>query len=276
MSIATEPCLWIDSDSEYGPTSVSVPRLKASYDQDPAQTTQQDPPPQALWAARFARDIHVSLARVARIGDHKERPLSRPLIALDADGVLLDYNLGYAAAWERAFGVRPRERDPQAYWAIDRWEVTRLSGAPLDRFRAAFDEQFWSSLPAIPGALKACHALHDAGYDLVCVSALAAHHADARLQNLHALEFPIERVIATGSVAADRSPKADALAALRPVAFVDDNLPYLMGVPDSIHTALVQRATNGSPNVSEALALARSSHADLAGFADWWLSPVPR
>lgn len=202
--------------------------------------------------------------------------MSRPFIALDADGVLLDYNLGYAAAWERAFGVRPREKDSQAYWAIDRWEVTSLSGAPLDRFRAVFDEQFWSSLPAIPGALKACQALHDAGYDLVCVSALDAHHADARLQNLRALEFPIERVITTGSVVHDRSPKADALAALRPVAFVDDYLPYLVGVPDLIHTALVQRATNGSPNVGEALALARSSHADLAGFADWWLSQIPR
>ena len=276
MRVATGYCLWIDSDSEYGPTSVSVPGLKASYDQDPAQTTQQDPALHALQAARFAHPIHVSLARVARCSDHKEHPLSRPLIALDADGVLLDYNLGYAAAWERAFGVHPRERDPQAYWAIDRWEVTRLSGAPLDRCRAAFDEQFWSSLPAISGALQACQALHEAGYDLVCVSALGAHHEDARLQNLRELGFPIARVIATGSATLDRSPKADALAALHPVAFVDDYLPYLVGVPDTIHTALVQRETNGSPNIGEALALARSSHADLADFADRWLSQISR
>ncbi len=129
------------------------------------------------------------------------------IIALDADGVLLDYNLAYAGAWERAFGMRPRERDPQAYWAIDRWEVERLSGERLDRFRAAFDEQFWSSVPAIPGALRACQALHEAGYELVCVSALGAHYEDFRLQNLRALEFPIARVIATGSVVRDRSPK---------------------------------------------------------------------
>ncbi len=198
------------------------------------------------------------------------------IIALDADGVLLDYNLAYAGAWEHAFGTRPRERDPQAYWAIDRWEVARLSGERLDQFRAAFDEQFWSSLPAIPGALRACQALDEAGYELVCVSALAAHYEHARLQNLRALEFPIARVIATGSAVRDRSPKADALAALNPVAFVDDYLPYLVGVPDSIHSALVRRAKNGTPNVGEALALARSSHADLADFAAWWLSPHPR
>ena len=37
--------------------------------------------------------------------------MSRPLLALDADGVLLDFHRGYASAWERAFGSAPRERD---------------------------------------------------------------------------------------------------------------------------------------------------------------------
>lgn len=30
--------------------------------------------------------------------------MTRPIIAVDADGVLLDYNRAYANAWERAFG----------------------------------------------------------------------------------------------------------------------------------------------------------------------------
>ncbi len=46
--------------------------------------------------------------------------MNRCIVALDADGVLLDYSLAYAGAWERAFGVYPVERDPQAYWPIDR------------------------------------------------------------------------------------------------------------------------------------------------------------
>ena len=49
--------------------------------------------------------------------------MARPLIALDADGVLLDFHLGYAGAWQRAFGAMPAERDPLAYWPIDRWSV---------------------------------------------------------------------------------------------------------------------------------------------------------
>ena len=57
----------------------------------------------------------------------------KPLIALDADNVLLDYSIAYALAWERAFAHRPIERDPTAYWPIDRWDVERLDLAPVVR-----------------------------------------------------------------------------------------------------------------------------------------------
>ncbi len=196
----------------------------------------------------------------------------RPRIALDADGVLLDFHLGYASAWQRAFGVVPAERDALAYWPMDRWDVERLDEARRVQFRAAFDEQFWTTVPAIAGAVEACHRLHDAGFELICVSALDLEYEAARLRNLRALGFPIERVIATGNAAGERSPKADAIAALQPVAFVDDYLPYLRGVPAEVHTALVMRAPNGSPNTGPELTLARSTHDDLAGFAAHWLA----
>ena len=198
--------------------------------------------------------------------------MPRPLIALDADGVLLDFHLAYAEAWRRAFGARPQERDAQAYWPIDRWQVERLQGSRLSHFRAHFDEDFWSSVPAIEGAVRACQRLADAGFELVCVSALEAHFEAARLSNLQALGFPIERVIATGNAAGERSPKAQAVAALRPVAFVDDYLPYLRGMPAEVHTALVLREPNGSPNTGPELTLARSIHPDLADFAAAWLA----
>ncbi len=198
--------------------------------------------------------------------------MSRSLIALDADGVLLDFHLGYAGVWERAFGVAPRERDPLAYWPMDRWQVERLDEEQRSRFRAHFDEQFWSSVPAIPGAIDACHRLRDAGFDLVCVSALDFEYEAARLRNLRALGFPIERVIATGNAASERSPKAEAIEMLRPLAFVDDYLPFLRGLPEAVHTALVLRAPNGSPNEGAELALAKSVHQDLAEFTDHWLA----
>jgi len=139
------------------------------------------------------------------------------------------------------------------------------------QLRAHFDETLWESLPAIAGALEACHRLYDTGHELVCVTALDDRFRKARLRNLRNLGFPIERVLATGHVEGPRSPKADAIEALRPVAFVDDYIAYLRGVPAYVHTALVLRAPNGSPNVGEELSLARTVHQDLADFTDHWL-----
>jgi phosphoglycolate phosphatase-like HAD superfamily hydrolase len=200
--------------------------------------------------------------------------MSRPILALDADGVLVDLHVGYARAWHRAFGVYPTERDPQAYWPMDRWDVEKVDAEQRLLLRAQFDESLWETLPAIAGAVDACHRLHDAGYELVCVTALEARFQRARLDNLKALGFPIRRVVATGHVEGERSPKADAIEALRPVAFVDDYIAYMRGVPAYVHTALVLRAPNGSPNVGDDLCLARSVHQDLAGFADHWLGPA--
>lgn len=198
--------------------------------------------------------------------------MTQGLIALDADGVLLDFHLGYAEAWRRAFGTAPKERDRLAYWPIDRWEVDRLDEERRAHFRKHFDETFWTSVPAIEGAIDACHRLHDAGFHLVCVSALEFEYESARLRNLRDLGFPIERVIATGNAAGERSPKADAIAELDPEAFVDDYLPYMRGLPGHIHTALVLRAPNGSPNFGDEMSLARSVHPDLPDFASHWLA----
>ena len=201
----------------------------------------------------------------------------KPVIALDADGVLLDYNLAYAGAWERAFGERPAEIDPHAYWAMDRWAVQALDGERLLRFKACMDDTIWRCIPALDGAVQACRDLHGAGYALVCVTALAPRFEAARLANLRDHGFPIDRVIATGRAAGLRSPKADALRQLGPAAFVDDYLPYLRDIGPGIHAALVCRAPNGTPNTGPDLAHAHSLHADLRAFSQWWLQrhPVP-
>lgn len=196
----------------------------------------------------------------------------KPIIALDGDGVLVDYHQAYRGAWAKAFGTLPAIRDPHAYWPIDRFDVRRLIGDELDHFRKHFDDEYWSSIPAIPGAVDACHALHDAGFELVCVTAIEAHLQPARLKNLRVHGFPIEQVIATSNRAGDISPKAQALKSLEPVAFVDDYLPYLRGLPAQIHAALILREPNGSPNIGLELDCAHSQHQDLADFATWWLA----
>ena len=94
----------------------------------------------------------------------------------------------------------------------------------------------------------------------------------ARQSNLHKLGFPIDRVIATGNADDTRSPKADALHQLKPVAFVDDFLPYMLGVHADIHLALILRNQKGSPNAGEHLSKVTSTHGNLLDFARWWLA----
>ncbi|MFZ6711615.1 HAD family hydrolase [Undibacterium sp. TC9W] len=200
---------------------------------------------------------------------------TKGIIALDADGVLLDYHASYAMAWQKAFGVLPAAKDPLAYWPIDRWSVQRVTGNEMERFRQCFDEEFWSSIPALPGALEACILLKDAGYRLVCVSALKQAYRLSRLKNILDHGFPIDDVIATEHSDAGTSPKAKALSDLKPVAFVDDYLPYFRGVPTSIHMALITREPNGTPNIGDELDNVSSSHSDLLEFAKWWVHCPP-
>lgn len=197
--------------------------------------------------------------------------MTKPIIALDADGVLLDYTRAYGLAWQRAFGQHPELHDPRAYWPMDRWGVPRLSGDSLERFRAVFDEEFWSTIQPVPGAVEACHLLASGGYTLVCVTALEDRYAAARARNLIDHGFPITDVIATGKVASTGSPKAEPLANLKPVAFADDFAPYLVGVDDGIHKALIVRDPVGSPNTGEWLEHSDSQHVDLLAFAKWWM-----
>lgn len=193
------------------------------------------------------------------------------LIALDADGVLVDYVRGYALAWEQVFGRRPALKDPRGYGPMDRWDVPWLEGTAHAQFRRHFDVAFWRSLPALPGAVQACHRLHDAGFELLCVTAMDGAFESARLENLRALGFPIERVVAVPHTEGPRSPKAAALEALGAQALVDDYLPYLRGLPVHVHAALVVRGGPGCPNVGPELSLAKSQHEDLTEFADYWL-----
>lgn len=193
---------------------------------------------------------------------------SSNIIALDCDGVLLDYAVAYANAWFRAFGEHPTLKDPHAYWPMDRWGIPCLTGQELEQFRSVFNEEFWSTIPAIDGALESCHQLVSFGYELVCITALEERNLNARKRNLSDLGFPIAEVIATDNLVSHQSPKAAWLNRLKPIAFVDDFAPYLVGVSDEIHKALIVRDPVGSPNVGDALKHADSTHLSLRHFVE--------
>lgn len=195
----------------------------------------------------------------------------KSLIALDVDGVLLDYSTAYAKAWEKAFGQHPVEVNPFAFWPHERWGIPWLEGEQLKHFKAQFDEVFWSTLPALPGAVEACAQLVDAGFELIAVTAIESHWQDARILNLEAHGFRIDRLVATGGALPGRpNPKAAIINELKPVAFVDDYPPYLCDIELDIHTALVRpdhRIWTDSDHSPDA----RSITPSLLAFVETWL-----
>ena len=193
-------------------------------------------------------------------------------IALDADGVLLNYNDAYPYVYERAFGRPLPLLRADAYHATNAYGLTLVKGSPeYDRFFASFDENAWATMPVFEGVIEGCHALHDAGYELICVSSMPPEFADARLRNFQLHDLPIAQVIATGRHSGD-NPKLTVIEELQPVGFVDDLASNFLGVGSSVHKALVDRKCFDSPNTPEDTRLANTHHPSLKHFCDWWLT----
>lgn len=194
------------------------------------------------------------------------------LIAIDADGVLVDYHQAYKMAWQQAFEEELIEANPLAYWAKDRFAAKQLSMAERDKLREAMGYEFWAQMQALPGAVQACRDLKAAGYKLVCVTALSPQYQQARSQNLSQLGFDFDDVIATGNaVASDgTSPKAATIRQLQADYFIDDYAPYFRGLENHpVHKALVTRNAQMSPNTGEVLSNVDSIHSDLFAFSQW-------
>lgn len=193
-----------------------------------------------------------------------------PLIALDADGVLLNYHEAYQKAWLKAFGEDLPVVNSEAYYAMDRFGARRLEAKEREHLRGAMDDQFWSSMNPLPGALEATRVLKDKGYRLAVVSAVSVRYLEARAYNFARWGFPLEAVYATGSeVVAGASPKAAVIQQLRPVAFVDDYAPYFTGIhPETgIQRILIDRTPVGGPNRGAVLSWVDASYPDILACA---------
>lgn len=192
-------------------------------------------------------------------------------IVLDCDGVLLNYNAAYPKVWKKAFGKELLALQPGAYHAFNEYGAAFEGEGHKQRFFAHFDEDAWSTMPALAGAISACTRLSEAGFQLICVSSMPDAYAKARQKNFQDLGFPIDTVIATGRVPG-RNPKLETLRRLAPVAFVDDLADNFHGVDWGMHKALVDYGQADSPNRTIEPILADSTHRSLADFASWWLS----
>lgn len=171
------------------------------------------------------------------------------LIALDVDGVLLDYNTQFARLVERALDRPLRLIDPEAHHFANAYGIT-LSREDKQKVYALFDQEGWLTMPPMAQAVDAAQRLHADGHRLFCVSSMPPRFAEHRAQNLVNLGIPIDGVIGSDRDEAreGHNPKAEHLIALAPDVFVDDQLRNFLDLPASICKVWIDRGTHDSPN----------------------------
>ncbi|CAF0748073.1 unnamed protein product [Didymodactylos carnosus] len=132
--------------------------------------------------------------------------MTKPIIALDCDGVLLNYNKTYGLIYSQTFGQELIVVNPRSYHAKNMYNITMTDEEKIE-FNRVFDG--WRNMPMFDGALEACNLLRAAGYELFCVTAIPEKFVQARLENLQKHGFSIDRVI--GNPTFDMRNTADKL-----------------------------------------------------------------
>lgn len=178
----------------------------------------------------------------ATMEETHKRIQMKDILAFDGDGVLIDYKSGYRKIWKMCFGEDLTVKKP-SYHATTHFGVQNPD--KKSHFWKLFHHHGWQIMEPEPGAVEACQELHDAGFEIVCVTAMPSQYQEHRLKNLRRLGFPIEKVIATGT-AKTYNPKKEAIDELKPLFFVDDDAYKLKDL--SCSTILIEPHFHDSPN----------------------------
>lgn len=171
------------------------------------------------------------------------------LIALDVDGVLLDYNAQFARLAAEVLDRPLRLVDPDAHHFVNAYGIT-LSREDKQRIYDRFDRDGWLTMPPMERAVDAAQRLHADGHRLFCVSSMPPRFAAHRAQNLENLGIVIDGVIGSDRDESreGHNPKAEHLIALAPDVFVDDQLRNFLDLPAGICKVWIDRGTHDSPN----------------------------
>jgi hypothetical protein len=194
-------------------------------------------------------------------------------IALDCDGVILDYIECYKRLYNEFFNDNKKAVNPYSYTAdihlgIDWTHREKEQSAFYDYF----GQNGWTSMKPISGAVEATKKIKEAGYKIVIVTSIPFDKANARHDNLLKEGVSFDDVIACGShsTANGSNIKKPYLDKLAPQYFADDLLQNFSGVSDNINCVLIDWFCENNENFrkSENGIKVFSTHEKLIQFTD--------
>lgn len=171
------------------------------------------------------------------------------IIALDCDGVLLNYNEAYGRALEEFLGEKPTIVSPTAYFCHNYFDV-QLNPQQKTEFYKFFNDKGWGMMTDLPRSIEATHKLREAGYKIIVVTSMPKIAQDMRHKNLLDLGFAVDATIATGKKNNNINPKKSYIEALLPEYFVDDLMENFHNIDSSTHFVLVDSQSHDSPNLN--------------------------
>ncbi len=145
----------------------------------------------------------------------------RPVVAFDADGVLLDLKTGYRALASGVLG-RPLAERTKSYCFQERFGLTKEEAAQV---RAQlYTAEGMSRFSALPGAVETVAALRCAGVQVAIVTGIPPFLEEARHRNFAALGIEVDAIFCTGGAF---DSKRHVLEAVNALSYVDDHLDHV-------------------------------------------------
>lgn len=157
----------------------------------------------------------------------KDLDLTRPVVAFDADGVLLDLKTGYRTLATRVLG-RPLAEHTKSYCFHERFGLSKEEAARVREL--LYSGEGMGALPALPGAVETVTALRRAGFQIAVVTGIPPYLEDVRRRNLDAVGIEVDAIFCTGGAF---DSKRHILEATRALSYVDDHLDHVEHARDA-------------------------------------------
>lgn len=166
-------------------------------------------------------------------------------IALDCDGVILDYNYTWGKILSTFLNkeILPKK---VAYFAYNVFDY-HLSDKETKNFYALFHEHGWNQMQALKGALEAIQILQKKNFDIHIVTSIPQEAHLYRKNNLKSLGIDFSSLHTVG-FQHNTNLKKDIINEMKPIYFVDDLLQNFEGVTQSTNCVLIDIPGEDNPN----------------------------